>query len=41
MTLDAAARILGLQDRLEVARARIVELESDLETRTRPADDRG
>jgi MerR family transcriptional regulator, heat shock protein HspR len=32
MTLDAAARIVGLQDRLEIARARIGELESDLET---------
>jgi len=41
MTLDAAARIVGLQDRLEIARARIVELESDLETQARPADNRG
>jgi MerR family transcriptional regulator, heat shock protein HspR len=40
MTLDAAARIVGLQDRLEVARARIVELESDLESRAGPAGDR-
>ena len=40
MTLDAAARILGLQDRLEIACARIVELESDLERRAGPTGDR-
>jgi predicted translin family RNA/ssDNA-binding protein len=40
MTLDAAARIVGLQDRLEIARARIVELESDLGAQAKPADDR-
>ena len=38
--LDAAARIVGLQDRLEIARARIVELESDLGAQAKPADDR-
>jgi MerR family transcriptional regulator, heat shock protein HspR len=40
MTLDAAARIVCLQDRLEIARARIVELESDLGAQAKPADDR-
>ncbi len=37
MTLDAAARIVDLQDRLEVASNRIAELESELETRAEPA----
>ena len=40
MTLDAAARIVELQDQLETTRARIVELESDLGAQARPADDR-
>jgi hypothetical protein len=31
LTLDAAARIVGLQDELEAARARIGELEAQLE----------
>ena len=36
MTLEATARIVDLPDRLEVARARIAELESELETRAGP-----
>ena len=32
MTLDAAARIVELQDQLDTARARITELETELET---------
>ena len=31
MTLDAAARIVELQDQLDTARARIAELETELE----------
>ena len=38
MTLEATARIVELQDRLDTARARIAELESELETRP-PADE--
>jgi MerR family transcriptional regulator, heat shock protein HspR len=37
MTLDAASRIVDLQDRLEIAQTRIAELESELETRAEPA----
>jgi MerR family transcriptional regulator, heat shock protein HspR len=33
MTLDAAARIVGLQDQLDTARARINELEAHEQTR--------
>jgi MerR family transcriptional regulator/heat shock protein HspR len=40
MTLDAAARIVELQDRLDTARARIAELESDRETGKGSADGR-
>ncbi|HEY0812628.1 MAG TPA: MerR family transcriptional regulator [Pseudonocardia sp.] len=39
MTLDAAARVVELQDQLESARARIAALEAELATR--PKDDQG
>jgi hypothetical protein len=39
MTLEAAARIVDLQDRLEIARVRIAELEAELGTRPGPVED--
>ena len=39
MTLEAAARIVELQDQLDTARARIAELESELGTHAGPATD--
>ena len=37
MTLDAAARIVGLQDELDSARARITELEARVDHEEEPA----
>jgi hypothetical protein len=39
MTLEAAARIVDLQDRLEIARVRIAELEAELGTPAGPVED--
>jgi MerR family transcriptional regulator/heat shock protein HspR len=39
MTLEATARIVDLQDRLEIARVRIAELEAELGNRAGPAED--
>lgn len=36
MTLDADARIVELRDQLDTARARIADLEAELDDHTRP-----